>query len=173
MMNRTSKIIDRTTLIQIYKSFILPSFDYADTVWHGCSKFLEHKLQVLQNRAARIIEQDFDFINTRGLDLVRGLKLHNTVQRREYRICTLIYKCINGLVPHYLSDQIIMTSDVHDRITRQSQTKHIYIKPTKSDCLKKSFFVNGARIWNNLPNHIRESNSITIFKQKYLNSSCL
>ncbi len=60
MMNRTSKIVDKKTVMQIYKSFIMPSFDYADTVWNGCSKYLQHKLQTLQKWAARIIEGTFD-----------------------------------------------------------------------------------------------------------------
>ena len=59
MMNRTSKIVDKKTVMQIYKTFIMPSFDFADTVWNGCSKYLQHKLQTLQNRAARIIEGNF------------------------------------------------------------------------------------------------------------------
>jgi hypothetical protein len=33
MMNRSAKFVDKQTMIQIYKSFIMPTFDYADTVW--------------------------------------------------------------------------------------------------------------------------------------------
>ena len=168
MMNRTSKYVNKKALVQIYKSFILPSFDYADTIWNGCSKFLEHKLQTLQNRAARIIEQDFDFINTRGLELIRKLNLQNTVQRREYRICTLMYKCVNSHVPYYLSDQIVMTRDIHDRCTRHANTKNIYIKQAKSDCLRRGFFIRGASLWNKLPDNMKESESLNTFKTRYM-----
>ena len=170
MMNRTSKFVNKSTLIQMYKSFIMPSLDYADTIWSGCSKFLQHKLQVLQNRAARIIEQNFDFINTRGLDLITKLHLQTTVDRRNFRICTMIYKCIHGKVPHYLSDQIIMACDIHKYGTRQAESMSIYVKPARSDCLRKSIFHLGASLWNNLPNKVKESETILSFKKNYLKS---
>jgi hypothetical protein len=170
MMNRTAKFVNRKTLIQIYKSFILPSFDYADTIWHGCSKYLEHKLQILQNRAARIIEQDFDFINTRGIDLVKKLDLQDTIERREYRICTLIYKCMRGLVPQYLSDEIVMTRDIHTHNTRGASGNNIYLNAAKSDALKKSFFHLGGTLWNKLPDHIKECESVGSFKTNYMKS---
>ena len=170
MMNRTSQYVNKETLVQIYKSFIMPSFDYADTVWHGCSKYLQHKLQVLQNRAARIIEQNFDFVNTRGLDLIKNLKLQSTVERRNFRICTLIFKCIHGNVPSYLSDQIVMACDIHKYGTRQAESMNIYVKPAVSDCLRKSFFHLGTTLWNSLPYYVKESETIDMFKTNYLKS---
>ena len=168
MMNRTSKIVDKKTLIQIYKSFIMPSFDYVDSVWHGCSKYLEHKLQVLQNRAARIIEQNFDFINTRGIELINNLNIQTTVERRNFRTCAMIFKCIHGKVPNYLSDQIIMACDIHAYGTRQAESMNLYVKPAKSDCLRRSLFHNGSRLWNDLPTVIKESGNIDSFKRNYI-----
>jgi hypothetical protein len=170
MMNRTSKYVEENTREQIYKSFIQPSFDYADTIWHGCSKFLQHKLQVLQNRAARIIKQDFDYINSRGHDLLKQLNLHNTIQRREYRIGTLMYKCVHGFVPQYLSDQITLVKDMHIHKTRQASGLNIYVRTAKCDCLKRSFFHLGATIWNSLPDHIKQSQSVESFKTNYMKS---
>ncbi len=167
MMNRISKFVDKKTLIQIYKSFIMPSFDYADTVWHGCSKFLEHKLQVLQNRAARIIQNNFDFVNTRGIDLLKDLNLQTTVERRNFRTCTMMFKCIHGLVPNYLSDQIIMACDVHKYGTRQAMSSNIYVNKAKTNILKNSLFHRGAALWNALPYNVKESTNIEAFKRNY------
>jgi hypothetical protein len=170
MMNRTSKYVEEKTRVQIYKSFIQPSFDYADTIWHGCSKFLQHKLQILQNRAARIIKQDFDFVNSRGLDMIKNLMLQETSKRREYRISTLMYKCVHGLVPQYLSDQIILVKDMHTHKTRQASGLNVYFKKANNNCLKNSFFHLGADIWNRIPDHIKQSQSVESFKASYLKS---
>ena len=167
MFKRTAMFVDKQTMIQIYKSFIMPSFDYADTVWHGCSKFLEHKLQTLQNRAARIIEQNFDFIHTRGIDLLNKLTLQTTVERRNFRTCALMFKCIHGKVPTYLSDQIIMACDVHAYGTRQANSMNVYIQHVKTDCLRKSLFHTGGRLWNELPDVVKESENIDSFKRNY------
>ena len=41
-------------------------------------------MQRLQNRAARIITGEFDYIHVRGIDIVKNLKWMNVIQRRDY-----------------------------------------------------------------------------------------
>ena len=45
----------RKALDTIYKSFILPQFDYADIVWDNCSGTLSNMLENLHLEAIRII----------------------------------------------------------------------------------------------------------------------
>ena len=53
-------------LMLIYISIIQPTFDYAITIWgYGCDNNL-HKIQRLQNRAARIVTGNYDYVTTRG-----------------------------------------------------------------------------------------------------------
>ena len=40
---------------KVYKSYIIPVFDYCDTVWNCCGTVNSDKLERLQRRAARII----------------------------------------------------------------------------------------------------------------------
>ena len=70
--------------------------------WECTSKQNIYKIQRLQNRAARIITGNYDFINTRGIDLVKNLKWMCVSQRRDYFIAILMFKSIHGLAPHYL-----------------------------------------------------------------------
>ena len=43
-----------------------------------------HKDQRLQNRAANILTGNDDYVNARGVDLVKSLGLMNVSQRRNY-----------------------------------------------------------------------------------------
>ena len=43
-----------------------------------------NKVQRLQNRAARILTGNFDYVNTRGIDLVKNLGLMNVIQRQMF-----------------------------------------------------------------------------------------
>ena len=113
LLSRLSKILPTQTLVNIYKTFIIPVFDYADTIWATCNLYLQQRIQRLQNRVARIILGDFDYINSRSSDLLNTLKWPNTPKRRDFRTCVLIFKCIHGLVPDYLSDQVVMSCDIH------------------------------------------------------------
>ena len=54
-LRRLRQICPQSTLVTIYKSLILPHFDYCSAVWGCIGNGLSLKLEKLQNRAARII----------------------------------------------------------------------------------------------------------------------
>ena len=81
-------------------------------VWTVClladaTGVLLTKLQSIQNAAARLITR------TRKFDITPVLRdLHWLPIRRliEFKIATLVYKCLNGLAPPYLADDCILVS---------------------------------------------------------------
>ena len=56
---------------------------------------------------------NFDYIHSRGIDLVRSLKLRAIRERRDYFLCVLMFKCIHSLVPHNVSNDVAMHADMH------------------------------------------------------------
>ena len=55
MMRRIKKYVPQSTLKKIYNAIVLSHLDYCSLVWDNCSEYNLHKLQKLQNRAARVI----------------------------------------------------------------------------------------------------------------------
>ena len=55
IISRTKGVISTGSSIQLYKSLVEPYFRYDNTVWGLCNDTLIDKLQLLQNRVARII----------------------------------------------------------------------------------------------------------------------
>ena len=43
------------TLKTMFKSIVLPYFDYCSIVWGSCGEGMCNRLQTLQNRAARVV----------------------------------------------------------------------------------------------------------------------
>ena len=72
-LSRLRTTLPYDSLIQIYKSLIQPKIDYAITVWGHTSESNLEKVQRMQNRAARTILNNYDFVNVRGIDLVKQL----------------------------------------------------------------------------------------------------
>ena len=71
-------------LMLIYSSIIQPKFDYAITIWgYTCDNNL-HKIHNIPNRAARIVTGNYDYVSTRGTELVKRLKWMCVTQRRDY-----------------------------------------------------------------------------------------
>ena len=113
--------------------------DYGLSIW-GCTTEVNlDRVQRIQNLLARIIYNKFDYIHSRGIDLVRSLKLQTIRERRDHFLCVLMFKCIHGLVHHYLSIDVTMHVDIHVDIhgydKRSAENMDLYI----ARCTKKIY----------------------------------
>lgn len=93
LIGRKSKLSNRNKII-LYKVVFLAIMTYACPVWHKCAKTHINKLQILQNKTLKIIEnRPFDF-STRELHRITQLPLlkHiiNTRTERFYNRCSAI-----------------------------------------------------------------------------------
>ena len=166
VLRRLSKFLPKKMLEMIYNAMILPCIDYGDTVWGTTAKALK-ETQRLQNAAARVITGNFDYVNVRGADLVRELKWQTMAERQRFHTATLMYKCIYGLAPNYLCDQVSLAREVSSYQTRQAAGLNVIVPSPNKEVFKKSFLYNGAIVWNSLPAFLKESQSVLDFKARY------
>ena len=155
VLRRVSSFIKPSIMKLIYDRTIQPVIDYGYSVWYNTISKNLKKLQKVQNYAARIISGNFDYINVRSISLIRSLKWMTISERCEYFTALLMFKAINGLVPNYLSDSIVMAGESHDRDTRLSESLDVHIPSHNSSALKRSFIYNGSVLWNALPEEIK------------------
>ena len=73
-LSRSRHVLAPRILMYIYQGIIQPIFEYALTIWGLTSQYNLSKVQRLQNRAARIITGEFDYIHVRGIGIVNNLK---------------------------------------------------------------------------------------------------
>ena len=59
VMLRFRKLINKETLLKLYKVFILPHFYYCSSVWHFCGAHNADKVDNLNKRILRFILQDY------------------------------------------------------------------------------------------------------------------
>ena len=95
--------------------------EYGLTIWGWTTDINTGKIQPIQSLAARIITRNFDYIHSRGVDIVRYLNLQTVKERRDYFLCVLMFKCIHGLAPNYLSNDVTMYVDIHGYDTRSGE----------------------------------------------------
>ena len=153
----------------MYTSTIQPIFDYCCTVWGQCSDNKLKKIQKFQNRAARIILNNYDW-EVNGIDLVRSLNWMTLRDRINYFSCSLMYKCINSIAPNYLSDNVLMQDIFNQRSTRTTNQCMVVIPQPRTEIFKQSFAYKGAVLWNMLPINIKLSTSLSQFKYSYKQS---
>ena len=117
----------------------------------------------MQNNAARMI------YNTRKFDHVTHIlkELHwlPIYKRIEYKILIIVYKCINGTGPKYLSDMLEIYQP--GRFLRSS-SNGILLKESKSKLATggaRTFSKLAPKLWNKLPLPIRNSQSLDVYKR--------
>ena len=55
MIRKVKRYVPQATLQMMYKSFVLPYFNYCSTIWYDGNKMHAEKMLKLQKRAARVI----------------------------------------------------------------------------------------------------------------------
>ena len=164
-LSRSRNVVTKEMMLTIYNSIIQPTIDYAITVWGHTTMTNISKIQRLQNLSARIIMNNFDYINVRGIDLVKELKWMNVLERIKYFEQLLMFKCIHGMAPDYLCDQVTMNIDIRNVVTR-SHDMNMHVPFPKNEFAKKSVFYSGAKNWNSLSTENKTVTSIECFKRK-------
>ena len=94
--------------------------------------------------------------NILPLDWAHSLPM---VQRVRFKLALIVYKCLHGLAPSYLTDDCVLVSSVAGRRPlRSADTRTRYVPRTRTAIGAKNFAVAGPRVWKSLPPELRMLN---------------
>ena len=143
----------------MYKAIIAPHFDYCNVVWGRSYKMLQNKLQVLQNRAAKIIlKKKRDESSTQALQTLKWENLETKLYHHE---AVTMYKIFHNLTPSYLTEHFSFKERKYN--TRSSDI--LKVNKPHTEYKKKSLSYHGANLWNNLSEQVRTAPNIQMFKK--------
>ncbi len=77
-------------------------------------------------------------------------------QRRDMNKCILMYKCLNNLAPCYLTD-LFQTNN-------SCQSNNLHVVKSKLEYYNRSFTITGAKLWNSLPQNVKDMPTLSSFK---------
>jgi len=149
----------------IYFTCIQPIIEYACTVWGHFLNKDSNRIQRLQNKAARIVTKNHDYINTRGFDLVKHLGWQTFDERLNYLTSSLMFKALNGLAPQRICNMVSYRENPYH--TRSSNSNLAHVPFARTEKFSKSFQVAGPNIWNNLDSSLRNCKSLEDFQWNY------
>ena len=84
-----------------------------------------------------------------------------------YMTCIFVYQCLNGCVPDIFYDFYTSNRNIHGRDTRQESDLHVPYG--RLDIRQNSMKIHEANMWNSIPENIKMSESIYLFKQRLRN----
>ena len=154
------------TLGSLMHAFIHSRVDYCNSLFCRGSDKLMSQLQCIQNQAARLLigRPKFDHITP----ILRDLHWLPVSDRSVFKIAVIVYKCLHGSAPLYLTTRIAPRIVRPGRQELRSDDLNLLILP-RSELLvgSNSFSIMGPTIWNNLPHSLRQPNlSFPMFRKQ-------
>ena len=92
------------------------------------------------------------------------LKWLDMNSRRLKHGLTLIYKILHNLAPNYLHDTFTLVNEIHNVNTRHSNSNIWIPKTITSKIHRNAYTFEMAKIYNQIPENIKNSISVNSFK---------
>ena len=144
------------TLKTLYMSIIEPNLRYCCSVWECCGTTEIDRLQKLQNRAARIVTNSS--YDAPSMPLIRSLGWETIDD-----LTNQAFKSVNNLAPQYLIDLFTRNSHSSSYNLRNTDSD-IQIPKKETSNGQKCFLYRGAKVWNRLQLHAKQTSPISRFK---------
>ena len=143
-------------------SLVHSKIDYCNSLMSGMTKRNVAELQKVQNAAARFI---FGQRRWKGTTTLRkALHFLPVNERINFKTCVLVYKCLNGLAPEYLSSLLEKRKKKPMRLRADYDDLLLETTHPKYKTTERAFSVSGPKLWNNLPRELRRSETLRGFK---------
>lgn len=167
MIRYLSKYVSRAVLDQIYKLYVRPHLDYGDIIYHrddpGMQLNFTRRLEQTQYSAALAVTGAWR--GTSRNRLYDELGWETLYHRRWYRRLCHFFKLVGSHSPEYLFSEIpperqILYNLRNPRVYDQNIVRTVRFSNT--------YFQSTLHEWNLLDDEIKNSRSISEFKQKLL-----
>ena len=159
VLKRLGRFLTKQGKLVIYNSFIASNFSYCPLAWHFCSVSSTNKLEKVQERALRFVNNDYS--SSIG-DLLKSTNTQPLHVRRLKQMASEVFKIVNKLSPEYINDLVKIKPSTYNFRT-EKQTEIPSVNTTRYGL--RSFRSEAARVWNSLPNELRVAESYPQFRR--------
>ena len=159
---RIRHVLDTDTCKLLVHALVTSRLDYCNSLLYGLPQKTLNRLQVMQNKAARIITKTkkSDHITP----VLRSLHWLPVEKRIEYKVACLTYSCIhNGNSPQYLKSLVHV--HIPQRQLRSSSSLLLERKLSKTNSIERSFTFSAPIVWNSLTAETRNSQTLASFRK--------
>ena len=165
LLKRIRPFINKQMAMTFYKTIIQSKIDYCSVIWGNVAKTHADKLQKIQNRALRIIMRVNWRFPSETLFQIIQTEFHDTIdqlfERCNKQMLCVMYKIVNGNLPPNIVNLFSYRQYLYG--LRKTTLQLEIPKPT-TNFKKRSLAYRGPKIWNSLPNNVKQCASLAAFK---------
>ena len=159
IMYKASKLINYDGLVALYCSLFLPYLTYCCEIWGNTYASNVNCIYLLQKKVIRLIHHQGRLTHTNPLfKEMPALKFHDLV---KYRTAIMMFKAYSGKLRTLLQNRFNRSSNVHHTCRMNTFIVTYSRTNMKAMCLS----VVGVKLWNMLPENIKDTRSVYIFKK--------
>ena len=158
---RVCKYMETNKRRMLMKAFIVSQFSYCPLIWMFHSKTMEHRINKIHEKALRLVyDNSHDLSFEELLTKDKSVSIH---QRNLQTLATEIFKVRKGLSPSFMSEIFHFVEKPYKlRNNNILQRKRINTVSYGTQSLSSL----GSRIWELIPQDIKETESLEEFKAK-------
>jgi len=149
LLARVRPFLTKSAALKIYNMLIIPILTYCSQLHSSKTKTQSSKLQSIYNRAYTIIGQ----LNARLQNPEHSMSLNN---------CLFVRKCMDRRLCANFHDYFTLLQ--HTKNTRGNNSL-LKLPRVKLEFERKGFYFFGAKVYNELPNEIRQLSEFESFKK--------
>lgn len=163
-LRRMRHSLDKSTKLMVYKSVIFTHIDYCSSILYLARIEDIRSLQKIQNRALRsILNADR---RSHIIEMLSSLKLLSVNQKIHFNVFLLLYKAMCGMLPKYMSKNLVSVQDVQPYMLRSNGQFRLpsYVKANTQN----SLYFKGLKLLNEFMSRNTLSNNFESDKKKIM-----
>jgi len=139
--------LSRDALLTLPHALVFSKVDYCCSVLAGISGTLLQRPKSVMNAPARLVFSARRSEHT--TPLLCELHWLQVQEKIQFRLCVLVYRCLNGFAPPYLAETLRQSTDLDARRRlRSAATSTLIVPSTRRVTLgDRAFPVAAARAW--------------------------
>lgn len=164
---RCSSFFTPESRVLVTQALVLSHLDYCSTIWSGADKKHLSKLQIVQNKAARLALHCPSGVR----HSTEGLHARLSWLRVEERLACNLVNFFRNICHTYCQQPVCLYSNIqyvkdhHSHATRQATKGHMVKLKPRTNAVCKSVMFRAITIWNTLPTKITEAPGKACFKR--------
>jgi len=160
MLNRLSGMLPPRTKASIYYAIVYSRVSYGIVAWGSCGMNSTRKLTSMVRKAQRVVT----YSGSGRMDGSIKMLTFNSIYK--YFTAVKLYRTLRmGYHPHF-SDLYCSLLPVHDYGTRFNNDLNLNTPLYSKTKCNRSFLYRSVNAWNSLPDDVKISCSLTLFKSK-------
>ena len=147
----------------LYLALVYPLVTYADATFFMAQTNASEMLERVQRSAARWITGDRRFVHGASETALKSLGWRPLAEKRLLHMGSQMWSALNDP----LWPRVMQVRRSSGRITRLAQSRGLLPGQFHLKARRASFRVGGAKLWNSLPERVRNSETLSEFRERF------